>query len=321
MQPVVKIAMANSASTSLVGIYIALERGYFREEGLDVEFINSITPADQIAQLATGRLQIGFGGPEPGLFNAIGRGIDIKLIAPLAGYDRGNAAVAFVVRKDLIDSGRYKEFKDLKGMNVAMITPTSAQYYFHLLLRKGGLDISDVNPVYMGYPDMAVAMASKRIDAAEVAEPTVSRIEAAGIGKIILPLGSLTPGIRPLSLLVSPIFAKENPEAVRRFIVAFTRGKLDFWHAFMKKDRPDDQADVIRALTKYTPLSDPNVYREIFARHGVVEVDPYATVDRQSLDDSQRYYLKQGTQLQYVEVSKIVDDSYLRFALDRLKRL
>jgi NitT/TauT family transport system substrate-binding protein len=318
LNPPVKVIMANSDSTMLIGIYIALERGYFRDEGLDVDFVNNVSAPEQIAQLAAGHIQFGYGGPEPGLFNAVNRGIDIKLIAPLPGYGKGNAAVAFLVRQDLIDSGRYKSLKDLKGMNVAVITPTSAQYYLHLLLQKVGLDIPDVNPVYMGFSDMVTAFASKRIDAAEVAEPAITRLLDTNAAKDVLPLGDLTPNIRPLSLLASPVFIRENPEAVRRFLIAYIRGNLDYWHAFIKRDRPGDQADLIRIMTKYTRLTDPKVYEEMLGHHGFIDVNPTATVDRPTLEDIQAYYIKQGTELQHVDISKLVDDSFMRDALKRL---
>src|SRR5215469_13708288 len=131
LNPTIKITMSNSQSTVLVPIYIGIERGYFGDEGIDIDLAGFFSPVEQIAQLAAGHFQIGYGGPEPGLFNAVNRGIPIKIVAPLQSYERGNASIAFVVRQDLIDSGRYKSFKDLKGMNVAVVTPASAKYYLH----------------------------------------------------------------------------------------------------------------------------------------------------------------------------------------------
>lgn len=320
LTPAVSISLANSESMLWAGVYIALERGYLRDEGLDLQLINGISTPEQIAQLAAGHVQIGYGGPEPGFFNAVNRGIEIKVVAPLQEYSKGNASVAFLVRQDLIESGRYKGLKDFKGMNVALISPTSAQYYMHLALQKAGLDIPDISPVYMGFSDMVPAFASKRIDAAFVSEPTITRLEELGTAKVVLPLGDLTPGIRPLSMTVSPVFIKENAEALRRFLVAFTRGNYDFWHAFMKKDRPGDQADLIRIFAKYTRLNDLKVYATIFEHHGFPDIDPRAPVDAKTLLDVQAYYVKVGTQQRPADLSKVIDNSFMRDALARLGR-
>lgn len=318
LSPPVTVAMSNSDSILLVPLYIAIERGYFRDEGINVDFVGTLSTPEQVTQLAAGHLQMGYGGPEPGLFNAVNRGITIKIVAPLESYERGNAAVGFVVRQDLLDSGRYKSFKDLKGMNVAVVSPASAKYYLHLALRKVGLDLADVNPAFMGFSDMAAALASKRIDAAEESEPAITRLEAAGTAKDVLPLGDLAPGIRPISLLASGAFASDNPEALRHFLIAFSRANFDYWHAFVKKDRPNDQAAIIQILTKYAKLNDPKAYEDLASHHGLPDISPNASVDVQSLDDMQQFYLKEGTQLQPVDLSKVVDNSYLRDALKRL---
>jgi len=318
LSPPIRVSMANSASVTLISIYIAIDRGYFRDEGIDVDFVGTLTPVEQIAQLAAGHVQIGYGGPEPGLFNAVNRGIPIKIVAPLQSYGRGNSSIAFVVRQDLIDSGRYKNLKDLKGMNVAVVSPASAKYYLHLALQKVGLDLGDVNPAFMGFADMASALASKRLDAAEESEPAITRLQAAGTAKDVLPLGDLAPGIRPISLLASASFASENPEALRRFLIAFSRANFDYWHAFMKKDRPGDQEAIIQILTRHTALKDPKLFEDIASHRGLPDIDPNAAVDTRSLEDMQQFYLKEGTQQQHVDLSKVIDNSYLRDALKRL---
>lgn len=320
LTPSVPLSLANSESLMWAAVYIALERGYLRDEGLDLTLVNGISTPEQIAQIAAGHLQIGFGGPEPGFFNAVNRGIDIKVVAPLQEYRKGNASISFLVRQDLIDSGRYKGLKDFKGMNVALVSPTSAQYYMHLALQKVGLDIPDISPVYMGFSDMVPAFVSKRIDAAFVSEPTITRMQEQGIAKVVLPLGDLTPGIRPLSMTASPVFIKESPEALRRFLVAFTRGNYDFWHAFMKKDRPGDQAELIRIFGKYTRLNDPKVYMTIFEHHGFPDIDPRAPVDVRTLEEIQAYYVKVGTQQRLADLSNVIDNSFMHDALARLGR-
>ena len=87
------------------GLFIALERGYFAEEGLDVDMIPVRT--DQIPLQVTGELDFSNGGIEPSLFNAAVRGIGIKIVAYNIVIGENDHSSAFVVRKDLVDGGQY----------------------------------------------------------------------------------------------------------------------------------------------------------------------------------------------------------------------
>jgi NitT/TauT family transport system substrate-binding protein len=71
--------------------------------------------AMMVAPLGTGELDAGGGSASAGLYNAVLRGIKIKIVADKASSPPGYGATKLLVRKDLIDSGRYKTLKDIKG--------------------------------------------------------------------------------------------------------------------------------------------------------------------------------------------------------------
>jgi NitT/TauT family transport system substrate-binding protein len=58
--------------------------------------------------------------PDPSQFNAIARGIDIKLVETTSIWVPGSNVSALVVRQALVDSGRYKTPADLKGMTISI---------------------------------------------------------------------------------------------------------------------------------------------------------------------------------------------------------
>jgi len=64
------------------GLYVAVEKGYFRDQGLDVRLENLTGGADAVPFLATGELDLALGNVSVGLFNAFDRGADVKIIAP-----------------------------------------------------------------------------------------------------------------------------------------------------------------------------------------------------------------------------------------------
>src|SRR5437660_8102225 len=100
-----------------------------------------------VAPLTTGQLQIAAGALAAGLFNAANREVGLRIVA-----DKGATAgpewdfSALVIRKDLIDSGRVKDFADLKGSTLATTgRGTSPEVALATALKKGNLTLNEVN--------------------------------------------------------------------------------------------------------------------------------------------------------------------------------
>src|SRR5437588_458732 len=76
LNPPVTLKVWDGSSTIQAPLYIAMDRGYLQEQGLDVEPVPIAGALDaQVPALATGQLDVGGGGFLPALFNAVGRGI------------------------------------------------------------------------------------------------------------------------------------------------------------------------------------------------------------------------------------------------------
>ena len=134
--------------------YLGQEQGFFRDEGIDVSIIGFNSAAQMIAPLGTGELDVGGGTVSAGFYNAVGRGILIKIVADQASIKPGYGYSSLMVRKDLVDSARYKSFADLKGMKVAIGAPgTGTASALNEALKKGGLKYADVDVVYIGFPE------------------------------------------------------------------------------------------------------------------------------------------------------------------------
>src|SRR5439155_23438635 len=133
--PPVPVKVGALGIGSEAAIYIALDRGYFREEGLEIELVPFSRGAEQLAPLAIGELHFGSGSPDPGLFNAVARDVNVKIVSINDLVNEDYRATYLVVRQDLLDNGRYKELKDLKGMSVAINgTGGVAQLYLENIL-------------------------------------------------------------------------------------------------------------------------------------------------------------------------------------------
>ncbi len=161
------IRVGNLNVSSDAGMFIGVDKGYFKNEGLELSFERFGVGADQMAMLGAGRLDIASGAPSPTLFNAITRGLPLVIVADKGSLRRGFGFNAFVVRKALVDGGQFKTLGDLRGRVLASASPTSiVNFENYLILKKGGLTPKDVATEYVEFADQPVAMANGKIDAA-----------------------------------------------------------------------------------------------------------------------------------------------------------
>jgi NitT/TauT family transport system substrate-binding protein len=316
LSPPVRLKLGGVGIAAEGAFFIAMERGYFAEEGLDVAYTQFRSGADMMPSLATGEMHIGSAPPDAPLFNAVGRDIELKIInhnSLVTSTDHGSV---LSVRKDLVDSGRYREYKDLKGMTFGLAAPGgSGQLYVERVLTGAGLTAADVNWVTISVPDMLAAFTNGAIEAAWHYEPFSSAAKDQGVAVPVAAIADIYPGVITTAAVLSPVFAKEQPEAVRRFAVAHLRAQRDYWHAFVKDEGGKDE--IIQIFTKHTIIKDPALYARM-SMHGV---DPNGLIDEQILNDVQDYYLRTGTQRQKIDASRLVDRSYVEYALERLGRV
>lgn len=101
------IKLGVSGRPDQASLELALRRGYFAQEGLDVETVQATTGQEMVPSLASNQLQAASGSPNAGLFNALNRNIDIRIVGDFAHIgDAKDQTVAILARADLMDWGR-----------------------------------------------------------------------------------------------------------------------------------------------------------------------------------------------------------------------
>lgn len=310
----VRVGVVNASSD--VGFFIADRRGYFREEGLAVSFIQFDSAAKMVVPLSAGHLDVGGGSPSAGFYNGIARGFKIKIVADKGSTPAGHGYQPLLVRKDLVESGRYKELKDLKGMKIAGSAPGSASTStLNEILKKAGLQTTDVERVYMGFSQHVPALQNKAVDAALTTEPSATLALQSGAAVKVIGDDEAYPNHQLAVVLYAGDFVKTNPDAARRFMRAYLRGVRDYNDVLKDGRIAGPGADaVIAILTTYTAIKDAALYRTI-TTHGC---NPDGKVNEASLRTDLQFFKDQGLIQGIVSVEQAEDNSFVDAAVKAL---
>jgi NitT/TauT family transport system substrate-binding protein len=310
------ITVGATSSTSDAPIYIADKQGYFRAEGLDVKVVNFRSAADMVAPLGAGQIEAGAGSASAGLYNAVARGIAIKIVADKASSPPGYGGTKILVRKDHVDSGRYKTLADLKGMKFAMNAPgVSNTSTLNTLLKSVGLKYSDVETIDMPLPDHVAALKNKSVDASASVEPGPALAVRNGDAAVIKSDDEILPNHQIAVLLYAEDFARKRPDAAKSFMRAYLRA-VRFYNGALKDGRLDGpNADaVIAILAEATPIKSREIYKLITP----TGMNPDGRVNKASLAYDLAFYAEQGLVKGAVNLDDAVDGSFVEAALKEL---
>jgi NitT/TauT family transport system substrate-binding protein len=302
-----KVTVGTTNVASDLAIFIAEQKGYFRDAGIAVTTAPFASGAKMIAPLGTGELDAGGGTVAAGLYNAVQRGINIKVVADKASVAEGYEYSTLLVRKDLVDSGRYKSLADLKGMTIAAAAQgAGSESAINEALKKGGLKFSDVNVVYMAFPEMLAALHNKGIDAGVTNEPTVTRTIEEGFAVRASP-HAIYPGQQTAVLLYADEFINKRRAVAQKFMNAYIRALRDYNDALKDGHIAGPGAEeIIAILTKYTRVKNPKVYRDMtpFA------ANPDGHVNKASLENDYALFKSRGLISGRVTVEQVIDNSF-----------
>lgn len=311
----VKVRVGVSDLVGEAAIYIAMDKGYFQEQGLDVELISFTQNTDKIPALTTGEIDFAAASIAPGFYNAAERAIPLKVVSYLSVINPRSVTAGLMVRQDHVDSGRYREPRDFKGMLVAIASPPggSTDYFLEKFAERAGITLQDMDTTVLPFPQMAAALANKAADAAYNVEPFVSVAEQQGIAKFVVPNGQFLPGVPVFVLQISPVFARAQPQAADRFMVAVLKGQR-FNHEAVNSGQGTEEVYTI--LQNHTPIKDTRLMGRMLSDL----VLPDGTIDPTPLIEIQDAFVRYGTVQQKQDVSQLIDASYAARALQQLGR-
>ena len=304
---------ALSFSLSDAGIILAQEKGWFKDQGIDLDLQPFDSGARMVPPLGANQLDAGGGAPSAGLNSAVARDVKVLIVADKGKNAPGRSFTAMIVRKDLVDSGKVKTPADFKGMKIAL-TSTAIPHEMSLaaILKSGGLTLKDVDALPLAFPDQVKALANKSIDASVTTEPFIQDILAKDVGVVFKRMDEFIPNQQTAVVMFSPKFAS-NTDLATRWMVAYVKGVRMFNDAFTKKI-PAARDEAVDLLVKRTDLKDKAGYDKAV----MPGIDPDGKLNVDDLKAQQDFYIAQGEQKDRIDVEKTVDASLTEAAVKTL---
>ncbi|MBI2953063.1 MAG: ABC transporter substrate-binding protein [Chloroflexi bacterium] len=294
------------------GVLIALEKGYFKEQGLNVEVEKFLQVPDMVPPLATAQLDVAMVAMSVAMLAAADRGADVKMVADKGTTQPGFEFDWILLRKDLADSGQVKKPSDLKGMKVAIPSPKSVgEQTIQMMIEEGGLTMNDVEVVIVPLADQPAAFANKAIAASYGVEPNVTAAVGRGFAVKWIPNSYYFSGkLTAAALYYGPNLIK-NKDVGQRFMVAYLKGIRDYNKAFTSGEGRDN---IVGILAKYTTVKDVKLYDVMEMPY----LDPNGVIDRKSIDAQYKWYVDKEVYKGSKTFDDILDTSFAEYAAQKL---
>ncbi len=207
------------------GFLLAVDKGYFKDEGLDVTIDSGNGSVEAIPRVSTGTYQMGFGDINS-LIKFLDEDPSQKVKAVMMVYERPTFAV--VGRKSL---GVTQDPKSLEGKTLGAPPPDGAFAQWKAFKEVAGIDDSNITIESIGFPVREPMLAQGDVDAVfGFAFSVILNLKAQGIedddiATILMAENGLN--LYGNAVLVNSDFAAENPEAVKGFLRALAKGFAD----------------------------------------------------------------------------------------------
>lgn len=295
-------------------LFVAAEKGYFAEQGLQVELQRVRNVDEMLAPLSTGQLDISLTGATTGFFNAMQQALDFRIVAG------GNAAVntskgdpVLVVSKALMDSGAVSTVADLKGRKLAINLRGSAlEYLLSKALEQAGLTLDDVELVTIPGGEMLAALANGAVDGAIAGGLNTQRMINEGVAvKLLADNEIIQSGQGGVVVVGQRLLQPANREVTIRILVAFLQAVRDL------NENGWDNPEIIGIIQKYTEMEPALIARSAFPLF-----ESNGALDEASIMDVQAFQISRGY-VEYTEalpVAQMTDLTFLSEALARIEQ-
>jgi len=304
--------------TSSAPIFVGVEKGFFKEFGIEPELVFFQAAAPIATALAAGQVEVGATGLTAALYNIVLQGEKLWIVADKGREWPGYPLVGIVVQKELWNKGEVRSVKDLKGRRIGLTTLGST-FHFHLgnILEREGLRLADVKVIPLqAMPSTVEALKGKQVEAIMVPQPFPGTTEAQGFGKILVWAGDLYPW-QIATVFYAKGFAADREKA------------MDFMKGYVKASRYYHDAVLVQKDGQIVPGRNYEEVVQITAKHTgakpeIIKIGfPYQDRNGRLLvpdiETQMKWWVEHGFMKSLIPLKEIVDTSFIEAAIQAVK--
>lgn len=316
------ISTANAAEKIRVGAirwtshsasFIAFEKGYFKDAGLDVEFKFFKAAQPMAIAIASGDVDFGITAISGGLINLAGKGA-IKVIGGVLHEEKGIDGQMILASKKAYDAGLTTPAK-IKGHTFGITqTGSSFHYVAHKIAQKEGFLVSDIKLKPLQKVGAIIgALKSEQIDAWSIVPHIAKALVKSPKIEIIGKVADYIPDYQVTTVFTSAKNAKNKPILVKAFLKAFSHGASDFNAALVDKTAGEKASkDMIKLIHKYVYTSKPYEKAAPSIKNGAMRLNEGAKLNITNVKDQLDWFKNEGLVKKNITMDMLVDTSYVK---------
>jgi NitT/TauT family transport system substrate-binding protein len=296
--------------SSSAPVFIAQDKGYFRDAGLDIE-LKFFDAAQPIAVATTsGDVDFGITAFTAGLFNLAGKGT-LKVIGGMSREKAGYPLIGYFASNKAFEAG-LKTPKDIAGKRVAVTQVGSSFHYsIGLLADKYGFRLGDVKIVPLqSLSNAAAALKGETVDAALLPVSTARKLMDEGEVKLLGWVGDETPW--QLGAVFASPTALGNKGLVTKLLAVLERADREY-HDVILASVTDGKAAInektkqdLEIIAKYTNLPVEQVVGNC------AYIDPDGKLDVKNVDNQVKWLQEQGFVDKGFDAGAIIDKDFVK---------
>ncbi len=295
--------------TSHAASFVAYERGYFAEAGLDVEFKFFQAAQPMAIAIASGDADFGVTAVSGGLISLAEKGAT-KVIGGALSEEPGIDGQKILASNKAFDAG----LTDPSKLGGKMFGISQAGSSFHYM----GSKIAAGEGVSVNFKPLNTvgaiigAMKSGDIDAWSIVPHIAKPLAGAGAVHIIGNVSDYLPNYQVTTVFTSAKNAAEERAKSAAFLAAFSRGADDFNAALVDKTAGEDAAeDMVKLVHKYVYTDREYAKAAPSIINGAMRINKGAALNMASLQDQLNWFKSEKLVKSNVSMDMLVDQSYV----------
>lgn len=298
--------------TSHAASFIAFERGYFRDAGLDVEFEFFQAAQPMAVAIASGDIDYGITAVTGGLINLADKGA-VKIIGGALHEEAGIDGSAIIVSDAAYKAGITSPDK-LAGRSFAITQAGSSFHYMAArIAEKEGIPMDQITlrPLQK-VGNIIGALKSGQVDAWAIVPHIAKALAGGGAVHIIGWVHDYAPDYQVTTVFTSAENAADKRDQTERFLTAFARGAADFNAALVDKTAGEAEAEAITQLIhKYVYTNRTYEKAAPSIRNGAMRLNPGAKLNLSSVSAQLDWFKAEGLVKGEIGIDRLVDTSYV----------